>query len=68
MSADPVKVTVEHCNDCPFAHEVELDEFLCTAKEGADGHFRTIRRAFLRGSKPPRWCPLRSAPRLVVIG
>lgn len=65
-----VSVAISSCGDCPFAvaPEVEIDDWLCSAIEGAQGT-RILGGGpdFQPWGPPPSWCPLRRVDLLVTL-
>lgn len=67
----PATVSVRHCGECPFGWDgIDMgDCWRCTAVDLGDS-FRELKRIHSPGrgwSKPPLWCPLRKADRLVQL-
>lgn len=68
MSGRAVEVHVDVCAECPFGWDGSDDGWRCELKDLGDS-FKAIPLTDDNAwrTKPPRWCPLRKANRLVKL-
>lgn len=58
-------VTVDSCDECPFADQGDGEAFWLCSVEDKNGDLRVIPRRPQHAGELPRWCPLRTADQLV---